>query len=39
MNNAQNGVPRFDYLYLEDSMSEDERILTVHKKMLSFFGG
>ena len=39
MNNAQNGVPRFDYLYLEDSMSEDERILTVHKKMASFFGG
>lgn len=37
MNNAQSGVPKFDYLYLEDSMSEDERILTVHKKMLSFF--
>lgn len=36
-NNAQYGYERFEYLYLEDSMSEDDRIKLTHKKICEFF--
>lgn len=36
-NNAQYGYARFDYLYLEDSMDDNDRIRTVNKKICVFF--
>ncbi len=36
-NNAAFGYERFDYLYLEDSLSEKDRILLTHKKICEFF--
>ena len=38
-NNAAFGYERFEYLYLEDIMSDNERILKTHKKICEFFGG
>ena len=37
-NNKAFGYARFDYLYLEDTMPEHERIVTVQNKIMSFFG-
>lgn len=36
-NNQVFGYERFDYLYLEDTMSEEERISFIHSKMIDFF--
>lgn len=36
-NNQAFGYERFDYLYLEDTMSESERIHTAYEKICSFF--
>ena len=36
-NNKAFGYERFDYLYLEDTLPENERILITHKKIVSFF--
>lgn len=36
-NNEAFGYDRFDYLYLEDSLSERDRIILTHKKIKSFF--
>lgn len=36
-NNAQFGYERFDYLYLEDSMEEKDRIKTTRDKICEFF--
>ena len=36
-NNNAFGYERFDYLYLEDSLSERERILLTQKKICEFF--
>lgn len=36
-NNQAFGYERFDYLYLEDTMTQAERILAVHKKTIDFF--
>ena len=38
-NNKKYGYERFSDLYFEDSQSEDERIITVHKTIKKFFGG
>jgi hypothetical protein len=38
-NNTAFGYERFDYLYLEDSLPENERIRMTHKKICEFFGG
>lgn len=38
-NNAAFGYERFEYLYLEDSMPERERLVLTHKKICEFFGG
>ena len=37
-NNAQYGYNRFEYLYLEDSLPDGERIRLTHKKICEFFG-
>lgn len=37
-NNTAFGYQRFDYLYLEDSLSESDRILMTHNKIKAFFG-
>ena len=37
-NNTAFGYQRFDYLYLEDSMSESNRIELTHNKINEFFG-
>lgn len=37
-NNAQYGYNRFEYLYLEDSLPDSERISLTHKKICEFFG-
>ena len=37
-NNAAFGYKRFEYLYLEDSMPDKERIITTHEKICEFFG-
>ena len=37
-NNSRFGYDRFEYLYLEDSLSEKTRISTIHAKMCEFFG-
>jgi len=36
-NNAIYGYERFDYLYLEDTLSEKERISLTHTKICEFF--
>ena len=36
-NNKAYGYKRFDYLYLEDTLSENERLLLTHKKICEFF--
>lgn len=36
-NNEVFGYNRFDYLYLEDTLSESDRILTTHNKICEFF--
>lgn len=36
-NNQAFGYKRFDYLYLEDTLSERDRIITTHKKIYEFF--
>ena len=36
-NNQQFGYKRFDYLYLEDTMLEDERIKLTNAKIIEFF--
>ena len=36
-NNAAYGYERFDYLYLEDTLSEKDRLLLTHKKICEFF--
>lgn len=36
-NNSQYGYARFDYLYLEDSMTDDDRIRTTNKRVCDFF--
>lgn len=36
-NNAAFGYERFEYLYLEDSMPERERLALTHKKICEFF--
>lgn len=36
-NNLAFGYERFDYLYLEDSLPENERIVLTHKKICEFF--
>jgi len=36
-NNAAFGYERFEYLYLEDTLSDAERINAVHQKIVSFF--
>lgn len=36
-NNKQYGYDRFEYLYLEDSMTEKERISLTHQKICEFF--
>ena len=38
-NNENYGYKRFDYLYLEDTLSESERIQITHEKICEFFGG
>ena len=39
VNNDAFGYKRFDYLYLEDSLPENERIMKTHNKIKEFFGG
>ena len=36
-NNKAFGYDRFDYLYLEDVLSENDRILITHNKIVDFF--
>ena len=36
-NNETFGYNRFDYLYLEDSLSDSERIILTHKRIRDFF--
>ncbi len=36
-NNEAVGYQRFDYLYLEDTLSEKDRIIKTHSKILDFF--
>lgn len=36
-NNKAYGYERFDYLYLEDTLSEAQRIVLTHKKICEFF--
>lgn len=36
-NNETFGYQRFDYLYLEDTLSENDRILMTHNKICEFF--
>ena len=38
MNNAAFGFERFEYLYLEDTLPESERLETVHRRICEFFG-
>ena len=38
-NNEAFGYERFDYLYLEDTMSESDRIQKTHEKICEFFEG
>ncbi len=36
-NNLKFGYDRFDYLYLEDTLPESDRLITTHKKICEFF--
>lgn len=36
-NNAAYGYERFDYLYLEDTLSDNERVHLTHQKICNFF--
>jgi hypothetical protein len=36
-NNAAFKYERFDYLYLEDSLPENERLRMTHQKLCTFF--
>lgn len=36
-NNAEYGYKRFDYLYLEDTLSEKDRLSLTHRKIREFF--
>ena len=36
-NNAVYGYERFDYLYLEDTMPEKDRLTQTHQKICEFF--
>lgn len=36
-NNQAFGYKRFDYLYLEDTLTESDRIITTHNKICEFF--
>ena len=36
-NNQKFGYNRFEYLYLEDTLSESDRIKLTHKKLITFF--
>ena len=36
-NNQAFGYKRFDYLYLEDTLSESDRIIKTHNKICEFF--
>lgn len=38
-NNKKFGYERFEYLYLEDTMSEHDRIVKAQEKINAFFGG
>lgn len=38
-NNTAFGYERFEYLYLEDTMPDKERIVLTHEKICEFFGG
>jgi hypothetical protein len=38
-NNTAFGYERFEYLYLEDTLPEGERIRMTHEKICKFFGG
>lgn len=38
-NNVAFGYKRFEYLYLEDIMTEKERVLKTYEKICEFFGG
>ena len=38
-NNDAFGYERFEYLYLEDTLPEQERIVKIHEKICEFFGG
>lgn len=37
MNNEKYGYERFDYLYLEDTLSDNERVLMTHQAISNFF--
>lgn len=37
MNNKKYGYKRFDYLYLEDSLSDNERVVMTHNAICNFF--
>lgn len=39
LNNKQFGYEKFDYLYLEDTLSDNDRILKTHDKIKKFFTG
>ena len=39
LNNKKFGYERFDYLYLEDTLSESKRLSKTHEKLKEFFGG
>lgn len=39
LNNKQFGYDRFDYLYLEDTLSYNDRMLKTHDKIKKFFAG
>ena len=39
LNNKQFGYERFEYLYLEDTLSDNDRILKTHDKIKEFFAG
>ena len=38
-NNKEFGYARFEYLYLEDTMPDQDRIVTVQEKIKEFFEG
>jgi hypothetical protein len=37
MNNKKYGYERFEYLYLEDTLSDNERVLMTHQAISNFF--